>query len=130
MFLCRNKKNYPRIITKYSLTIPLYIFIWSSSCLAVVFTDYCLKSSYIFLQLCKPDCRQLWYVFSGMGTQWPGMGLGMMAIDTFRRSIMESSEVLQQYDISVLKMIMEGAENQFDSALNSFICVTAIQVCR
>ena len=63
-----------------------------------------------------------------MGTQWPGMGRGMMAIDTFRRSIMESSEVLQQYGISVYKMIIEGADNQFDSALNSFICITAIQV--
>ena len=28
MFLCRNKKNYPRIITRYSLTIPVWRFIY------------------------------------------------------------------------------------------------------
>ena len=41
---------------------------------------------------------------------------------------MESSEVLQQYGISVYKMITEGRENQLDSALSSFVCITAIQV--
>ena len=41
---------------------------------------------------------------------------------------MESSEVLHQYGVSVYKMITEGPDNQFDSALNSFVCITAIQV--
>ena len=67
-------------------------------------------------------------MFSGMGTQWAGMGRGMLSLDTFKRSIMESSEVLHQYGVSVYKMITEGPENQFDSALNSFVCITAIQV--
>ena len=52
----------------------------------------------------------------------------MLQLDTFRRSILESSEVLQQYDISVYKMITEGPDDQYDSALNSFVCITAIQV--
>ena len=41
---------------------------------------------------------------------------------------MEGSEVLHQYGVSVYKMITEGPDNQFDSALNSFVCITAIQV--
>lgn len=73
--------------------------------------------------------RPLWFIFSGMGTQWPKMGRQMMQIDMFRTSIMKCDRALRPHGISLYDMIMEGDSKSFDSVTNSFVTIAAIQVC-
>ncbi|XP_071129497.1 fatty acid synthase-like isoform X4 [Mytilus edulis] len=72
--------------------------------------------------------RPLWFIFSGMGTQWPKMGRQMMHINMFRTSIMKCDRALRPHGVSLYDMIMEGDVNVFDSVTNSFIAIAAIQV--
>ncbi|XP_053376816.1 fatty acid synthase-like [Mercenaria mercenaria] len=70
----------------------------------------------------------VWYVFTGMGTQWHGMGRKMMEIDAFRTSILQSDATLQPYDMNLYDILMNGEEDTFENIINSFVGITAIQV--
>ncbi|KAH3871177.1 hypothetical protein DPMN_034371 [Dreissena polymorpha] len=74
-----------------------------------------------------PPCP-VWYVFPGMGCQWARMGRDMMQFGPFRMSIHESGETLQPLGFHLHRLIMEGGDNTYDTPLNSFVAITAIQV--
>ena len=88
---------------------------------------YCDPFYFIF-QKCSPDRRPVWWVFAGMGTQWPQMGRKMMTIDAFRQSIQRSETVLSPYGIQLADIILKGADDVFDSTILSFVGIAAIQV--
>ena len=72
--------------------------------------------------------RPVWYVFSGMGTQWHGMGRDAMKLEVFKKSIMRSDVLLKQFKINLYDMLMTGDEKVFDDTLHSFVCLASIQV--
>ena len=78
-------------------------------------------------QKCPNDVRPTWFVFAGMGTQWPAMGRDMMTIEAFRKSISRSDAVLAPYGINLYDTIMKG-EDVSESILLSFVGIAAIQV--
>ncbi|KAJ8319450.1 hypothetical protein KUTeg_004541 [Tegillarca granosa] len=80
------------------------------------------------IQKCQSDQRPVWFVFSGMGTQWPGMGQDMMELNVFHQSIMKSQSILKEHGIDLYKLIMEGKDNSYDSVLHSFVALASIQV--
>ncbi|XP_062589750.1 fatty acid synthase-like [Saccostrea cucullata] len=80
------------------------------------------------VQAYNVDKRPTWFVFSGMGTQWHGMGRDMMVIDVFRNSILKSDVVLSVYGVKLYDLMMNAEESAFENTVNSFICIAAIQV--
>lgn len=80
------------------------------------------------LQKCVNTGRPLWYVFSGMGSQWPNMGKQMMKMEAFKRSIMSCDVILQRHGVSLFDIIMNGGDNIYDKCLNSFLGIASIQV--
>ncbi|CAH0546412.1 unnamed protein product [Brassicogethes aeneus] len=72
--------------------------------------------------------RPVWYIFSGMGSQWPGMAKDLMNVETFRESIKKSAAALKPHGINLEDIIVNGNEATFDNVLNSFISIAAIQV--
>ncbi|KAK3609643.1 hypothetical protein CHS0354_028847 [Potamilus streckersoni] len=86
------------------------------------------KSRTCEVQKCMSDCHPIWYVFSGMGTQWSGMGRQMMTLSGFRESIKESNRILRPYGICLLDLITSGSDTVFNTSLNSFVAITAIQI--
>lgn len=72
--------------------------------------------------------RPVWYVFSGMGSQWAGMGRQLWPIETFQRSLGRCAEALQPEGIDLLALIHQGTNETFESVLNSFVSIAAIQV--
>ena len=81
-------------------------------------------------QTCAKEPRPIWYIFPGMGTQWPGMGIAMMEIDAFRKSIMKSHDLLKPHGVNLLELISKGTKKTFEDIINSFVCVISIQVWR
>lgn len=63
-----------------------------------------------------------------MGTQWPQMGRSMMSIDAFHGSIKRSDATLAVHGVKLYDLIMKGGNDAFESTLNSFIGIAAIQV--
>ncbi|KAK2504120.1 hypothetical protein MC885_011188 [Smutsia gigantea] len=70
----------------------------------------------------------LWFVCSGMGTQWCRMGLGLMCLHTFRNSILRSDEIMRPLGVQVSDLLQNTDEATFDDIVNAFVSLTAIQI--
>lgn len=64
-----------------------------------------------------------------MGTQWRGMGLSLMRLDSFRDSILRSDEAVKPLGVKVSDLLLSADENTFDDIVHAFVSLTAIQVC-
>lgn len=71
--------------------------------------------------------RPVWFVLTGMGSQWPAMGKDMMEIEVFRKSIMEADEVLKPYGVHLYENLISDGK-QFDKVVNSTTGVISVQV--
>lgn len=74
------------------------------------------------------DKRPVAFVFSGMGSQWPGMAKDLMQLDAFRNSIRKCSDALKPRGVNLEDIIINGTDSTFDNVLNSFISIAAMQV--
>ena len=81
-----------------------------------------------FLQNASEKDRPIWFVFSGMGSQWPGMGRAMMELEVFRNSIMKCDAILKPHGVRLYDMLMSEDEELMKDVVNSFVCITSIQV--
>ncbi|KOB77236.1 Uncharacterized protein OBRU01_04578 [Operophtera brumata] len=72
--------------------------------------------------------RPLWFVYSGMGSQWTGMGVQLMRIPIFAAAILRCDKVLKPKGIDIVKIITSNDEKTFENILNAFVGITAIQI--
>ncbi|CAH0625662.1 unnamed protein product [Chrysodeixis includens] len=72
--------------------------------------------------------RPLWFVYSGMGSQWAGMGADLMKIPVFAAAIHKCHKVLEPKGVDVIRIVTERDESIFDNILNAFVGIGAIQI--
>ncbi|XP_045770797.1 fatty acid synthase-like [Maniola jurtina] len=72
--------------------------------------------------------RPLWFVYSGMGSQWAGMGAQLMRIPVFAAAIERCRRVLEPKGVDIVHIITSTDETIFDNILNSFVGIAAIQI--
>ncbi|XP_046888952.1 fatty acid synthase isoform X1 [Hypomesus transpacificus] len=72
--------------------------------------------------------RPLWYICSGMGTQWGGMGRSMMQLPAFRESILRSDTALKDTGLVVSRLLMDADESTFEDTVHAFVALAAIQI--
>ncbi|XP_014245947.1 fatty acid synthase-like [Cimex lectularius] len=72
--------------------------------------------------------RPIWFVFSGMGSQWCGMGTELLKLPCFARAIHKCQEVLKPEGIDVIKIITSQDQKMFDNILHSFVGIAAVQI--
>ncbi|XP_051172618.1 fatty acid synthase-like [Leptopilina boulardi] len=72
--------------------------------------------------------REIWYMFSGMGSQWLGMGKHLLHIPIFMEAINKCNRVLQPRGIDIVRIITEEDSKIYDNILNSFVGIAAIQI--
>ncbi|KAJ8713070.1 hypothetical protein PYW08_008374 [Mythimna loreyi] len=71
--------------------------------------------------------RPLWLVYSGMGSQWAGMGTQLMRIPIFAAAIERCHKVLEPRGLNIIDIIT-SPEETFDNILHSFVGIAAIQI--
>ncbi|XP_037026904.1 fatty acid synthase-like [Bradysia coprophila] len=71
--------------------------------------------------------RPIVWMFSGLGSQYPKVAQHLMQIQPFANSISKCHEVLAQFDMDLIASLTQD-ESAFDNLVNSFVCVTAIQI--
>ncbi|XP_059052885.1 fatty acid synthase-like [Achroia grisella] len=72
--------------------------------------------------------RPLWFVYSGMGSQWAGMGTQLMRIPIFAGAIERCRRVLEPKGVDIVHIITSTDKTIFDNILHSFVGIAAIQI--
>lgn len=72
--------------------------------------------------------QPLWYVFSGMGSQWAGMGRDLLRIPIFAAAVDKCDAVLRPKGLDIKHIITTSDKKTFDNILNCFVAIAAIQV--
>ncbi|CAF4885072.1 unnamed protein product [Pieris macdunnoughi] len=72
--------------------------------------------------------RPLWFVYSGMGSQWAGMGAQLMRIPVFAAAIERCRRALEPKGIDILHIITAPDKKIYDNILHSFVGIAAVQI--
>ncbi|KAG6462008.1 hypothetical protein O3G_MSEX013000 [Manduca sexta] len=72
--------------------------------------------------------RPVWFVFSGMGSQWPGMARTLMRLPVFAASIRRSAAALKPHGIDLVHALTDAPDTAFDDVVTSFVSIAAVQV--
>ncbi|XP_076294051.1 fatty acid synthase-like [Lasioglossum baleicum] len=72
--------------------------------------------------------RPVWFVFSGMGSQWPGMGESLMRFPIFAKAIQKCDATLKPFGVDIVDIITNKDKKTFDNVLNSFVGIASVQI--
>ncbi|KAL0867562.1 hypothetical protein ABMA27_008331 [Loxostege sticticalis] len=72
--------------------------------------------------------KPLWFVYSGMGSQWAGMGAQLMRIPIFAAAIQRCHQALSPKGIDIVHIITSPDKTIFDNILHSFVGIAAVQI--
>lgn len=72
--------------------------------------------------------RPLYYVFSGMGSQWPAMAKAMMALPMFADSINKSHQILKPHGIDLLQLLTNEDPKMLETTVAPFVAIAAVQI--
>ena len=72
--------------------------------------------------------RPVVWVYSGMGSQWSGMGADLMKIQMFADSIEKCHKILLPKGLNLKEIITSTDPKMFDNILHSFVGIAAVQI--
>ncbi|KAH8306769.1 hypothetical protein KR044_013279, partial [Drosophila immigrans] len=72
--------------------------------------------------------RPVWYIYSGMGSQWASMAKDLMQIDVFAKTVQRCADVLKPEGVDLIDVLTRSTDKSFENILNSFISIAAMQV--
>ncbi|KOB76786.1 Uncharacterized protein OBRU01_05235 [Operophtera brumata] len=72
--------------------------------------------------------RPVWFVYSGMGSQWATMGAKLMCIPVFAAAIHKCHKVLEPKGINIVQIITDPDKTIYDNILHSFVGIAAVQI--
>lgn len=75
-----------------------------------------------------PPKRSIWFVFAGMGSQWPGMGADLMNIPIFAKAIEELDTYLAPLGVDIVNVISSYDPKVLTNIVNCFVGIVAVQV--
>ncbi|XP_061706492.1 fatty acid synthase-like [Cydia pomonella] len=76
----------------------------------------------------EAEPRPIWFMFSGMGSQWAGMARTLLRIPVFAASIARSAAALEPHGMDLLHLITDAPSAAFDDVINSGVSIVAVQV--
>jgi len=72
--------------------------------------------------------RPIWFVCSGMGMQWSGMGRDLLKIEVCKRSLQRCADTLISYDIDLIDIIINSTNETYENVMNAIVSNVAIQI--
>ncbi|CAG7830908.1 unnamed protein product, partial [Allacma fusca] len=81
------------------------------------------NNSEIVLEKIEPK-NSIWYIFSGMGSQWPGMTKDLIKFDAFKMSITRSAEYLLAVGFDLIKILESDDKTLFEQFKNAMTWYT------
>ncbi|KAL1449935.1 hypothetical protein WDU94_002403, partial [Cyamophila willieti] len=73
--------------------------------------------------------RPVWFLFSGMGSQWQAMGKDLMKFPVFAKSVAKCDAVLKQHNVDIVNILTNEEDTTiYENILNSFVGIAAVQI--
>nr|CAD7460039.1 unnamed protein product [Timema tahoe] len=72
--------------------------------------------------------RPVWFVFSGMGSQWVGMGQHLMKLPVLAATLEKCHNILLPFGIDLLHILTTDDSKIFNNILHSFVGIASIQM--
>ncbi|XP_052128824.1 fatty acid synthase-like [Frankliniella occidentalis] len=72
--------------------------------------------------------RPVWFIYSGMGSQWPGMGEDLMRIPVFAAAVERCHAALVPLGLDLKHIITSKDPKIYDNILHSFVGIAVVQV--
>ncbi|XP_063988184.1 fatty acid synthase-like [Diachasmimorpha longicaudata] len=72
--------------------------------------------------------RPIWFVFSGMGSQWATMGSSLLRLPVFANAIKKCDAVLKPHGVDIYDILTNPDKSTFDNILHSFVGIAAVQI--
>ena len=91
-------------------------------------TNQSVTFNTIFLQFYPGSKRPVWFIFTGMGSQWPRMGKSLLKLPIFSAAIEKCHRILEPHGVDLINVITSGNPRLFDNILNCFVGIAACQV--
>jgi fatty acid synthase len=76
----------------------------------------------------ESEKRKVVWVYSGIGSQWPGMCSDLMKVPIFAESIERCHAVLLKKGLDLKKIISSNDKSLFDDVLNSYVSIISIEI--
>jgi fatty acid synthase len=86
--------------------------------------QYKKQSSELMGKTSKP----VWFLFPGLGGQWPAMAKAFMPIDIFANKIEECAQILKTFNIDLKHMLLNDDKNSISTMTNKFVTTTSMQI--
>jgi fatty acid synthase, animal type len=80
------------------------------------------------LQHFNGEKRPIVFVYSGIGSQWAGMGADLMEIPLFADSINRSHALLATKGIDLKHILTSSDKSLFEKVLNSYVSIISIEI--
>ncbi|KAL2719273.1 fatty acid synthase-like [Vespula squamosa] len=72
--------------------------------------------------------KPILFVFSGIGSQWPGMGQALMRFTVFAKAIEKCDAVLKRCKLNIYDILIKKDNSMFDNILHSIVGIAAVQI--
>lgn len=72
--------------------------------------------------------RPVVWVYSGMGSQWAGMGAELMKVSIFEAAIEKCHKILLEKGLNLKEIITSRDPKMFDNILHSFVGIASVQI--
>ncbi|CAG7727464.1 unnamed protein product [Allacma fusca] len=72
--------------------------------------------------------REMWYIVTGLGSQWAGMSRDLIKFDVFKTSIAKTATVLLTNKFDIISLLNCGDPKQFEDFKNSVVSITTVQM--
>ncbi|XP_039304084.1 fatty acid synthase [Solenopsis invicta] len=86
------------------------------------------QDSMMEIRNCESMKRPVWFIFSALGSQWPGMGRNLLKFHVFANTIRQCDIILKPYGVNVTDILSKTDEKINKNALYAFVGIVAIQI--
>ncbi|XP_030762870.1 fatty acid synthase-like [Sitophilus oryzae] len=95
-----------------------------------LYRGYALLGANDLSEISKTDSkgRSIWFIYSGIGSQWTGMGKDLMKLDVFRKTFKKCAKALLPYNVDLEKVILSDDKSLMNNIINCFSAIAAIEV--
>ncbi|XP_067206014.1 fatty acid synthase-like [Linepithema humile] len=80
------------------------------------------------IQYYSGEKRPICFVFSGIGSQWIGMGQALLRLPVFSKTIEKCDTILKTHGMNIIDILTSKHKDIFNDILNSLVGITVMQV--